>query len=564
MALRLRRPLTPRERRLLLRVGPVAVVAVIAFVVGVRAGGSGRRADSNAAERYAAAWARNDVGAMYDGLSASSRAGTSRAAFATALGADRSTATVVSARAGRPGTHHGGAVDVPVVVRTRAFGTLRLIWAVPVRDGRVHDTGAAHFPGLRPGEHLTRMMAMPRRATILARDGTPLARGTTRTPAPRAADVAEQVVGQLGTPPKAEREARRAEGYPTTALVGTTGLERALEDKLAGRPGGVLREGGRVIARSRPRRALPVRTSIDVGIERAAINGLAGRLGGVAAVNPRTGEILALAGVAYSALQPPGSTFKIITTAAALKAHMVKLTDTFPVQTGAVLEGRTLQNASGESCGGTLVNSFAQSCNSVFAPLGAKVGGRRLVAAAEAFGFNHPVGIPGAATSTIPSAATIGDDLAVGSSAIGQGRVQASALQMSLVAATVATGGRRPVPTLLARSRPRLVRAIPRGVARTLRTLMLAVVREGTGTAAQISGVEVAGKTGTAELQSTQPSPGQPLGASTVDTDAWFVACAPAARPRIATGVLLVQAGGGGAVAAPAARQVLEVGLKRR
>jgi cell division protein FtsI/penicillin-binding protein 2 len=404
---------------------------------------------------------------------------------------------------------------------------------------------------------------LPPRAAILARDGTPLAKGPDRSSP--VSDVAGQIVGELGTPPPAERLTRRAEGYPASALVGTTGLERALERRLAGRPGGVLKAGRRTLARTRPRPAGPVRTSLDVGLERAAIAGLAGRLGGATAIDPRTGEILALAGVAYSALQPPGSTFKIITAEAALQAGQVKLADPFPVQTGAVLEGRTLSNANGEACGGTFLHSFAESCNSVFAPLGAKVGGRRLVAAAERFGFNHPIDIPGAATSTIPSAAEIGGPLAVGSSAIGQGRVQATSLQMALVAATVAAGGRRPVPTLLARARPAFVTAFPRTIARTLRRLMLAVVQGGTGTAAQIPGVEVAGKTGTAELQDTAAptEPGQPA-ARRIDTDAWFVAFAPARRPRVAVGVLLVQAGAGGAVAAPAARQILVAGLKRR
>ncbi|MCW3067289.1 MAG: penicillin-binding protein transpeptidase, partial [Solirubrobacterales bacterium] len=328
--------------------------------------------------------------------------------------------------------------------------------------------------------------------------------------------------------------------------------------------------GHRTLARSAPRQASAVRTSIDSRLEQAAIAALAGRYGGAVALDPRTGEILALAGVAYSALQPPGSTFKIVTATAALESGAVKMTDTFPVQTGAVLEGRTLENANGESCGGTFVQAFANSCNSVFAPLGAKVGGAKLVATAERFGFNRDPGIAGAATSTIPAAETIGDNLAVGSSAIGQGRLQASTLEMATIAATIADHGRRPRPTLLVHPHPRFDRATSTTVARKVRQLMLAVVAFGTGTAAQIPGVEVAGKTGTAELKDTtrpadqsgtQPPPPQP--SDPKNTDGWFVAFAPAGKPRICVAVLLVQAGAGGATAAPAAHDILVAGLKR-
>ena len=97
---------------------------------------------------------------------------------------------------------------------------------------------------------------------------------------------------------------------------------------------------------------------------------------------------------------------KIITSTAALQAGIVKLAPTFPVQTVATLDGYTLQNASGEACGGTLLNAFAVSCNSVFAPLGAKLGGAAAGRDGRAVRLQpDPVPIPGAAESTIPSAA---------------------------------------------------------------------------------------------------------------------------------------------------------------
>ena len=115
---------------------------------------------------------------------------------------------------------------------------------------------------------------------------------------------------------------------------------------------------------------------------------------------------------------------KIITATGALQAGITTLSTTYPIQTSATIDGYTLQNAGGEACGGTLLNAFAVSCNSVFAPLGVKLGAARLVRIAERFGFDQPPSIPGAAESLIPSASSIGDDLAVGSSAIGQGLVQ--------------------------------------------------------------------------------------------------------------------------------------------
>jgi cell division protein FtsI/penicillin-binding protein 2 len=250
----------------------------------------------------------------------------------------------------------------------------------------------------------------------------------------------------------------------------------------------------------------------------------------------------------------------------------------FPYATYATLDGVKLHNANGEECGGTLENAFAVSCNSVFTPLGVKLGAGRLVETAERFGFNEQPPIAGAAKSTLPPASQISGELDVGSTAIGQGEVLATPLQMATVAATIADGGRRPRPTFaLTRHAAFVGRTTSASVARTVRRLMIGVVRSGTGTAAAIPGVTVAGKTGTAELKTPcsasgssaeggePPHEGCQAGESeNSNTDAWFAAYAPALHPRIVVCVLLVKDGAGGATAAPVARQVLEAGLAAR
>jgi cell division protein FtsI/penicillin-binding protein 2 len=324
-----------------------------------------------------------------------------------------------------------------------------------------------------------------------------------------------------------------------------------------------------VLASVAPRRGSAVRTTIDPEIQRAAVEALAGRYGGVAVIRPSDGEVLALAGIAYSAPQPPGSVFKIVTLAAALEAGVAKRSSKYPVQTSATLEGVELENAHGESCGGSIETAFAHSCNSVFAPMGAKLGAERLVAAAERFGFNKDPGLVGALRSTIPAAAEIGDDLAVGSTAIGQGQVLATPLAIAGVAGAIATDGVLVRPTLRKGAAPTRTRVTSPEVAKTIGRYMRTVVTSGTGVGAAIPGVKVAGKTGTAELRDTtndDPDPDDPDAPpvdDTTDTDAWFAAYAPARRPRVAVSVLLVGQGAGGETAAPAAKLVLEAALRR-
>jgi penicillin-binding protein A len=483
------------------------------------------------AQRFATAWAHRDLGAMWATLDARSRQAYPRARFERLYRSANAAATTTAVRVGQITDPKDGKVAIPVAVATREFGTLRGTVVIPVHD---EGDGAAvvwephlRLPGLRAGEQVRRrVLVQPQRAEVLGADGR-----------------------RLGADPATAAIAGRT---PTATDKGS-GLERLYDDRLGGRPGAELRFGERVIVKVRTRRGHSVRATIRPGLQRAAVAALGGKLGGVAVVRPRDGSVLALAGLAVSAPQPPGSTFKIITLSGALEAGIAKPSSTYPVQTAATLSGVRLRNAGGESCGGTLVKSFTDSCNSVFAPLGAKLGAKRLVRTAEAFGFNERPRVPDAKPSTIPQPKDLEDSLAVGASAIGQDRDLATPLQMAVVGATIGERGRRARPRIV-RSDPVVRhRAVSAKVAAQVRDMMVGVVRSGTGTAAAIPGVEVAGKTGTAELRPNSTNP--------KDADAWFVAFAPANDPQVAVAVMLVGAGFGGKAAAPIARRVLQAAL---
>jgi len=560
-----------RRQRIVRRTAPLLLLALAAFAGGVVTGTRSDPPGPGLAERYAVAWTRGNLKAMHAQLAPSSQRRFPLARFERLHRAAAATATTARIeRAGRV-TAAQDAVQIPLRAQTKLFGPLDGTLSMAVRtEGEV--TGLVWerhlvLPGLRRGDRLRRDLTAPPRADLQARDGTLLASGTPRT---TTAAAAGGVAGTVGPIPGEQAGEYARRGYPEDAQVGLSGLEREFEARLAGRFGGLLRASGRLLARAEAQRGEPVRASISPRVQAAAVAALGPRLGGIAVLQPQTGEVLALAGIAYSALQPPGSTFKVITLAAGLEQRAVRVRDRFPVVTAATLEGVEVENANGESCGGTLTESFAESCNSVFAPLGVRLGAQKLVAAAEAFGFNEPPSLQGAQTPVIPDAEEIGDDLALGSTAIGQGLVQSTPLHLAGVAATIANRGEYVRPTLLKGARGRRSRAVSARTAATVGRMMQAVVTSGTGVAAQIEGVSVAGKTGTAELRDSTPDPEAPeevtqaLEDDVTDTDAWFLAYAPARRPRIAIGVLLVGAGAGGATAAPAAREVLLAALRRR
>jgi penicillin-binding protein A len=584
-----------RLRRARLRRARLAVVlAAVAFAIGAILGA--RHAPSPAyalADRFVTAWTHEDYVSMYSDIAASSRHSTSVSEFASAYQEALTTATATRLR--MTGTAHGvagGYVAVPVHVDTHLFGTLSLDFTLrTVQEAgagtRIAWSRSDAFPGLLAGELLSRRMTMPRRATLLARNGSVLAEsppgpaavlsaeGTRNSPL---GNLAEAVLGTVGPVPASRRQELEEQGVPPEATVGLSGLELALDDRLRGTPGGELLAGARLLAYAAPHAASPVRTTVSPAVQRAAVTALGGQLGGIVAMQPSTGQILAVAGLGLDALQPPGSTFKMITTTGVLSAKIATPSTVFQYATYATLDGVRLNNANGEECGGTLALAFAVSCNSVFTPLGVKLGAARLVATAERFGFNHEPGIPGAAESTLPAASEIQGELDVGSTAIGQGQVLATPLEMATVAMTIADGGRRPHPSFLPGAAAARVPVMSASVAHTMRHLMIGVVREGTGTAAAIPGVTVAGKTGTAELKTTCSSPPPESSTTTssesnkegcqsteseaANTDAWFAAFAPAIHPRIVVCVMLVKDGAGGATAAPVAREVIEAALQ--
>jgi peptidoglycan glycosyltransferase len=537
---------------------PLTVLAVGAAALGIYVAGAPGRAQHAVVVRYVTAWKHTDYAAMYALLDPAAHSQISSAEFTAELREAAQTATLTALRPTRIVSIGNGWARVRFVVHTSTFGTLHALAQIPlVGSGgatRVQFETSLLLPGLKPGQLVSRKATLGQRGSLLTANGELLASGDSlSTPIP---DVADEIVGNIGSIPASQEARYAAQGYPASAYVGQDGLEQIFERQLAGRPGGELLEARRVIARAAPINGTDVTTTINPDLELDAINALAGRYAGITVMNAHTGAIEAAAGISFTDVQPPGSTFKIITSAAALQAGITTLTTEYPLESSVDIGGFKMQNADKEVCGGTLINAFATSCDTTFAPLGAQVGAKRLVAQARLFGFDEPTGIASALTSTIPSASAIGGELAVGASAIGQGLVQASTLEMADVAATIANQGKRPLPTLNAKAAPRYVKATTPKVAGEIQKMMEAVVEYGSGTAAQIPGITVAGKTGTAELANTANKKNDAK-----ETDAWFVAYAPVPDPKVVVCALFPNAGYGGDTAAPVVKELLEEAL---
>lgn len=573
-----RSPEVERRRRLVTRTLPLSLIAFVAFLIGA-VSGKPSSPEKEAAQRFAQAWEKGEFAAMHRELNPASKRAIGVDELAAAYREAGEVATLRSLEAGSPeeisSSDGGKAIAVPTAASTVAFGTVEGKVELPFDEGGIEWDESLVFPGLEPGERLESQVDLAPRAAILAGDGSPLAEGPAEARAHPLGSSAIDVTGDVGIAEEEEAPALARQGFSPDTPVGISGLERAFNARLAGKPGGSLLAVGasgsaRIIAKGEPRPGAPVKTTIDPDLQEAAVSALAGRFGGIAVLDARNGDVRALAGQAFSAPQPPGSTFKTITTTAALQKGVVSLDDEFEIVNGTNVGGRFIENANGEYCGGTFREAFAESCNADFAPLGPEIGNDDLVAAAESFGFNSPptlyaqriVDRVEPEMSTIPT--EIGEEVDLGVTAIGQGEVLATPLQMASVAQTIANGGVREPTSIVANEKLRPeaepVRVMSEKIADELTELMVGVVTGGTGYAGAIPEAQVAGKTGTAELG---PRPGEEEAENPEQRkDAWFVAFAPAEKPKLAVGVLLIEAeAAGGEVAAPAASAVLSAGL---
>ncbi|MDP9075293.1 MAG: penicillin-binding transpeptidase domain-containing protein, partial [Actinomycetota bacterium] len=372
-------------------------------------------------------------------------------------------------------------------------------------------------------------------------------------------DLAAHVVGSVG-PITAEQLATLGAPYSATDSVGQGGLEAGFERQLAGTPGGTVKilDGTAsvtaTVATVAPKAGSPLQTTIDPHDQMAAEAALdtVTQPAALVAIRGSTGEVLAAVSRPVSvpfdrALEgryPPGSTFKVVTSAALLGQGLTPNSPATCPQTLAV-GGRTFHNFEGEAAANlSLQQAFAVSCNTAFIGLAASLPAQSLVSAAGQFGFgtDPKLGLPAFGGQVpLPS-----DQVEKVATAIGQGRVLASPLQMAVVAAAV-DSGRVNAPALVVATpgaNPAGGASLAPGVVASLRTMMLAVVTSGTGSAANLAGdPPVAGKTGTAEFGAATP----PM------THAWFIGY----RGDVAFAVLIEGGGVGARVAVPVAAKFL-------
>jgi peptidoglycan glycosyltransferase len=442
-----------------------------------------------------------------------------------------------------------------------ALLAVRQVWVQVVRG-----------PAIAADPHNPRHTAIAvGRGTIVASDGTPLAvsRGAQRA-YPLGALVAQPV------------------GY-ASARYGTTGIEDAFDGALtahsgASDPASQMRS---MLTGGPPPRGADIVTTLDLAVQRELVADLSRYARGAGVVlDPRTGAVLALASIpsydpnhlesrwsaliadpasplldrSTSGLYPPGSTFKIVTAAEALDDGVITPQSTFTDRGGLTIGNFTVHNDEDETTGTLdLSGAFAVSSNVDFAQIALKIGAARWTADAQKWGlggsvdFDLPVSHDHVPAPNMP-------DGVLAQLGFGQADLLVSPMRMALVGATIAHGGSTPRPYLVRRiggsdsslaTRPETIaQPISAQTADEVRAMMVAVVKHGTGTAAALPGVTVAGKTGTAT---------NPHGRS----HAWFVAFAPAEHPRVCVAIVVENVGYGGTYAAPIARSVLRVALAR-
>ena len=418
--------------------------------------------------------------------------------------------------------------------------------------------------------------------------------------------TADGVVVAHSVPVADEFELQRT--YPTGPLfghvsgffsftLGLTGVEDAYNGDLAGRTARSVSDLGDLLVGKEPTGTVVL--SITNAGQEAAKAALAGRRGSVVALDPNNGEVLALwsqpdydpnllaahqsksvqaafdryrddptnpmLARSYRERYPPGSTFKVVTAATALETGTATPETGFPTLRSLRLpqSSRVLRNFGSKACGGSLAESFRVSCNTTFAQLGLNLE-EKLVDGVRSFGIGEDVPFDlNEARSTGPGSGTFrGDKPSFAQAAIGQGNVFVTPLQMAMVAGAIANDGVMMKPHVAREVRDpdgdvvrrigveEWKRAVSPATAEAVKKMMIEVVRRGTGSAAGVPGVAVAGKTGTAQ------APGGP-------PHAWFIAFAPADAPRVAVAVIVERGGDlgdeatGGRVAAPVAGQVL-------
>jgi peptidoglycan glycosyltransferase len=388
-----------------------------------------------------------------------------------------------------------------------------------------------------------------------------------------------------------------------SVLFGKTGLERAENAVLAGTdPRLALDQLGDIFTGRDPKGG-NVDLTLDPAVQQASMDGLDGVTGAVVALDPSTGAILGLASSptydpnplsshdpagmrayrgsitpaadstdpdpttnqAISERYPPGSIFKVVVSAAALASGDYTPQTPVPAPDQLTLPGssRPLLNYNGESCNGgadqTLLDALRVSCNTAFGQLGMDLGEDKVRNMAEAFGINDqgfdvPLAV---APSTVGE---ITDDAALAQTSIGQKDVAVTPMQAAMIASAVANDGtlmkphlvdsiQAPDLTVIDQTDPEeMSKPISADVAGQLTEMMKSVVDNGTGRKARIDGVEVAGKTGTAENSGADHN--------------WFIGFAPANDPKIAVAVFVRNGGGtGGDTSAPIAKAVLQAYL---
>ncbi len=422
------------------------------------------------------------------------------------------------------------------------------------------------------------------RGPILAADGTVLARSVAR---------GEGIFER--TYPTGERFAH-AIGYYYTDL-GSSGLERFRNPALSGQDHTNLQNILDQLQGKKPRGSKII-TTLDSRAQQVANAALAGHEGAVVALEPRSGAVTVMAstpGFDPNALRSmaafeklaadtkgrplinratqfgyaPGSTFKVVTATAAIDSGAFTRESMVSGRNDVPISGVPLQNDENETFGQiTLTQALAHSVNTVWAQVAERLGKQTIARYMDRFGFNRKPELDYPAEEMSSSGEYLGSRLLaptservdVGRMGIGQDKLEVTALQMAEVAAAVANDGTLMVPHLTGRivdSEGRTVEQVTPHVqsvvmkpstAASITAMMEAVVNEGTGTTAQIPGVQVAGKTGTAETQ---------IG-NTIN-NVWFIAFAPASNPRVALAVTLQRVPGqGAAFAAPVARAVME------